>query len=182
MFCLLFGLSYPGFPTATAAWGVLAAAVAVVAVVASCLRAVTAGRGGVRAAVTLTLVVLVFAGGVVAAKQDNGARLAERWASSQTAFQAEVATAGSPPLAESSDDAGYFGRYPGSCPARIGDFRVIECRSLDGGYLFLQAQGALTDDSGVLYLPRGLAASADWLSEETMVPLGGPWWSWTCSC
>ena len=93
-----------------------------------------------------------------------------------------MATAGSPPPVGSSDDAGYFGRYPGPCPARIGEFRINECRSLDGGYLFLQAQGALTDDSGLLYLPGGPAASADWLSEETVAPLGGPWWSWTCYC
>ena len=78
VFCLLSGLSYPGFPFSTAAWGVLAAAVAVALVVASGLRAVTARRGGARAAVMLALVALVLAGGVVAAKQDDGARLADQ--------------------------------------------------------------------------------------------------------
>ena len=182
VFCLLFGLSYPGFPMATAAWGVLAAAVAVTLVVASGLRAVINSRGYVRAGVMLTLVALVLAGGVVAAKQDDGAQLAGRWANSRDAFEAEIAAIGTAPLVKAGSDAGYFDRYPKACPRRLGDFRIVECRSLDGGYLYLQAQNALTDDSGIMYLPDGLEAAAEWLVDETVVPLGGPWFSWTCYC
>ena len=64
----------------------------------------------------------------------------------------------------------------------IGGFSITECRSIDEGYLFLQAQGAVTDDSGIVYLPAGTTARSDWGSVEAMTPLGGPWWSWTCSC
>lgn len=182
VFCLLFGLSYPGFPMATAAWGVLAAAVAVTLVVASGLRAVMNRRGHVRAGVMLTLVALVLTGGVVAAQHDDGAQLAGRWENSQAAFEAEVAAVGMVPPVTDRDDDGYFDRYPGACPRRLGDLRVVECRSLDGGYLFLQAQNALTDDSGIMYLPGGPKAAAEWLVDETVVPLGGPWFSWTCYC
>lgn len=177
--CLLFGLSYPGFPFLTAAWGVLAATVSSTLVIASGLRAVMTSRGHVRAGVMLTLVAMIFTGGLVAAKQDDGALLAGRWSRSQAAFEAEVAAAGTVPLAKGGDDAGYVDGYPKSCPSRLGDFRIVECSSSYGGYLFLQAPGAITDHSGILYLPGG--AAAEWV-DETVVPLGGPWFSWTCYC
>ena len=46
----------------------------------------------------------------------------------------------------------------------------------------MQTQGALTDDSGIVYLPAGTPSRSEWGSTETMTPLGGPWWSWTCYC
>ena len=95
----------------------------------------------------------------------------------QAASESEVQTAGNPVPVESSYDSGYFDKYPGNCPARIGKFRIIECRSLDGGYLYLQAQGAITDDSGIVYLPAD--AESEWRTTERLTPLGGPWWSWT---
>ena len=64
--------------------------------------------------------------------------------------------------AGSSLDSGDSRAYPGVCPVSIGEFSVTECRSIDGGYLFLQAQGALTDDSGIVYLPAGTTARSDW--------------------
>ena len=64
--------------------------------------------------------------------------------------------------------------------ASIGKFRIIECHTIDGGYLYLQAQGAITDDSGIVYLPAD--AESQWRTTERMTSLGGPWWSWTCRC
>ena len=71
---------------------------------------------------------------------------------------------------------------PGACPVRLGELSIAGCRSVDGGYLFLQAQGALTDDSGIVYLPEAARPTSTWSSTETMTSLGGPWWSWTCGC
>lgn len=180
VFCLLYGLSFPGFPLWAAGWGVIAAAAAATLVVASGIRAGVTNQSKGRSALTLVVVVLLFAAGVVAAKQDDGGRLADRWTVSQAAFEREVQTAGVPVTVEGSEDSGYFEKYPGNCPGRIGKFRIIECRSLDGGYLYLQAQGAITDDSGIVYLPSD--AESEWRTNERMTPLGGPWWSWTCHC
>lgn len=38
------------------------------------------------------------------------------------------------------------------------------------------------DDSGVVYLPEATRPGSTGWSTETMTPLGGPWWSWTCRC
>ena len=179
VFCLLLGLSYPGFPFATAAWGVLAATVSLTLVVASGLRAVMTRRGYVRAGVMLTSVAVMFTGGVVAAKQEDGALLAGRWARAQAAFEAEVAAVGTVPPVKGGDDAGYFDGYPKACPSRLGGFRIVKCSALDGGYLFLQSSGGEYRPSGILYLPGG--AAPKWV-DETVVPLGGPWFSWTCYC
>ena len=178
VFCLLYGISLPGFPLWAAGWGVIAAATSATLVVASGIRALVTGRSPVRPALTLVLVALIFAAGVVMAKQDDGARLAARWAASQTAFESAVQTAGPVPVRESYD-SGYFGPYPGTCPAFIGKFRIIECHTVDGGYLF-QTEGAITDDSGIVYLPAD--AESQWRATEPMTSLGGPWWSWTCHC
>ena len=113
------------------------------------------------------------------AKQDDGTRLADRWAASQSAFETEVLTAGHVPVKD-PNDLDYFGRYPGSCPAFIGKFRIVECRAIDGGYLYLQAQGAISDDSGIVYLP--VSAESEWRTTEKMTSLVGPWWAWTCRC
>jgi len=180
--CLLSGLSYPGFPIDTAVCGVLAAVTSVVLVVDSGVRARVTGLGRARAVVVLGLVTLLFAAGVVAAQSDDGSRLRNRWAASQPAFEQEVRTAGNPIQVESSFDSGYFAPYLGACPGRIGEFSIIDCRTIDGGFLFLQTQGALTDDSGIVYLPAGTPSRSEWGSTETMTPLGGPWWSWTCYC
>jgi len=139
--CLLSGLSYPGFPIDIAACGVLAAVTSVVLVVVSGIRARVTGLGRARAVVALGLVTLLFAAGVVAAQRDDGSRLRTRWASSQHAFEREVRTAGDSIQVESSFDSGYFAPYLGSCPGRIGEFSIIDCRAIDGGFLFLQAQG-----------------------------------------
>ena len=73
-------------------------------------------------------------------------------------------------------------RTPERAPYGSVSSSIAECRSVDGGYLFLQSQGALTDDSGIVYLPEAARATSTWWSTETMTPLGGPWWSWTCGC
>src|SRR5918997_371412 len=78
VFCLLHGLSFPGFPVWSAGWGVSAAVVAVTLVIASAVRAVVGARSRRRSALTLVVVTLLLVAGVVAAEQDDGARLADR--------------------------------------------------------------------------------------------------------
>src|SRR6187200_1763937 len=69
VFCLLYGLSFPGFPLWAAGWGVIAAATSATLVVASGIRAVVTGRSRGRSALMLVLVTPLFAAGVVVAKQ-----------------------------------------------------------------------------------------------------------------
>ncbi|HEY5785106.1 MAG TPA: hypothetical protein VIT65_10050 [Microlunatus sp.] len=178
-FCLLYGLSFPGFPFWAAGWGMIAAATSATLVVASGIRALVIGRSKGRSALTLFLVALLLTAGVAVAKHDDGTRMAARWTASQAAFESEVQTAGPVPVMEKYD-SGHFSRYPGTCPAAIGKFRIIECHTIDGGYLYLQAQGAITDDSGIVYLPAD--AESQWRTTERMTSLGEPWWSWTCHC
>ena len=140
------------------------------------------GRGRLHAAVVLALVTLLFGAGVMAARSDDRGRLQARWADSQSAFEQEVRTAGDPVPVETPFDSGYFATYPGACPVRMGRFRIVDCRSINGGFLFLQAQGALTDGSGIVYLPARKGPRSKWWNIEAMTPLGGPWWSWTCYC
>lgn len=180
VFCLLSGLSSPGFPFTTAAWGVLAALVSVALVLSSGVRAVMNGRGHARAGVMLVLVAVTFTGGVVAAEQDDGALLAARWANSRAAFEAEVAALGTvPPVA--AEDVGYSDGHPEACPSRLGDFPIDRCSSVDGGYLFHQAPAADTDHAAILYLPGPPKAPEEWV-DETVTPLDGPWYSWVCYC
>jgi len=56
VFCLLYGLSFPGFPLWAAGWGVIAAATSATLVVASGIRAVVTGRSRGRSALMLVLV------------------------------------------------------------------------------------------------------------------------------
>jgi hypothetical protein len=181
VFCLLSGLSYPGFPFTTASWGVLAALVSVVLVLSSGVRAVMNSRGYARAGVMLALVAVIFTGGVVAAKQDDGALLAARWANSRAAFEAEVAALGPVPPVKAGVGVGYTDAYPRACPSRLGDFPIDRCSSFDGGYLFHQAPAADTDHAGILYLPGPPKGPEEWV-DETVAPLGGPWYSWVCYC
>lgn len=178
---LLSGLSYPGFPIDVAACAALATIVAVAVAVALAVRSWTGGRGRLRAAVALAVVASVLGGGALIAQADDGQRLQARWAASRAAFEQDVAAAGVPVPSERSD-SGSFAPYPGACPVRLGELGIAECRSVDGGYLFLQAQGALTDDPGIVYLPEAARATPTWWSTETMTSLGGPWGAWTCGC
>ena len=175
----LSGLSYPGFPIDAAAGAAAATGVSLTVAVVLAVRARRSGRRRLRATVVLAVVAVVLTGGVVAARADDGRRLQARWTASQGAFEQEVSTVGVPVLSQTSDT---FAPYPGACPVRLGELGVAGCRSIDGGYLFPQVQGALTDDSGIVYLPEVTRAAPTWWSTETMTPLGGPWWSWTCGC
>ena len=77
VYCLLYGLSFPGFPLWAAGWALIAAAVAVSLVVASAVRALRDNRSKRRSALTLAVVGLVLAAGVATAEQDDGGRLAD---------------------------------------------------------------------------------------------------------
>lgn len=179
--CLKTGLSYPGFPVDVAACGLAAAIFSISAAIRPGVRAGATKGGQLKAVVVLVLTGAVLVAGVCVARADDGQRLRARWAASQTAFEQEVSTTGAPRRFDNSADTSSFDRYPGACPSRVGRFSVGECRPIDGGYVFLQSQGALTDDSGIIYLAAERDGSA-WWGTETMTPLGGPWWSWTCRC
>jgi hypothetical protein len=174
---LLWGLSYPGFPVSVTGLVLLCACLSVASAVAWAVRGHRPGRAVLRAAGAVVAVAALLTSGAVVAESSDGWPLRDRWAASRAAFEAEVVTAGPPDSSERSEDAGPVGRYPGSCPPRIGKYRVSECEFVDGGHLFRQAPDALTDDSGILY-QSGLGSWAD----DAVVALGGPWWSWTCSC
>ena len=75
-------------------------------------------------------------------------------------------------------------------PARASTLRAAAALALAStaagflvwGYLFLQAPDAVTDSSGIAYLPEGFHPERTGLSRRDLTPLGGPWWGWTCHC
>jgi hypothetical protein len=163
-----------------AALSVLSALVALSVAAAAGVGSLLAGRRRGATAAVLVAVMGILGAGVAGAATSDGALLRVRWAASRQSFETEVLAAGAPVPLKASDDSSFVDHYPGGCPGSIGKFHIVECRAIDKGYLFLQAENALTDDSGIVYLPDGREGS-DW-GTETLTPLGGPWWSWTCYC
>lgn len=174
---LVSGLSYPGFPMASATLLLLNAVVLVALWVRWGRRVVTWRSGWV-----LPVTGIILIGGIVLATTTRDAPLQARWAASAEAFEAEVTVLGPPvPVA----DAGYGAQFvdlAGSCPAMIGRFPIGECVAVDNGYLFLQTPDAVTDSSGIAYLPNGNQPEMTGLYPDGLTPLGGPWWAWTCNC
>lgn len=141
-----------------------------------------------RMVIGLTCLTLIISSVVVSIA---GLPLRARFAASATEFESVVARADAQPLATSREDpvpAGVFdpARFPISCPAVIGVFRVYECMTLGPagqpgsrrGYMFLQTWNALTDDSAIVYLPNG---PVDWAWDPPR-HLSGPWYAATCGC
>lgn len=64
----------------------------------------------------------------------------------------------------------------------IGRFVIKECLAVANGYLFLQRPDAVTDTSGIAYLPYGNQPERTGLYPAGITALGGPWWAWTCNC
>ncbi len=82
-------------------------------------------------------------------------------------------------------DRATFTRFPGECPAAIGAYAIVECRAFEGGFLFLQQENAITDDSGIAWLPEGLRPQrpdGQGLSPSGFTHLDGPWYAWSCFC
>jgi len=51
--------------------------------------------------------------------------------------------------------------------------------AVPNGYLFLQAPDAVTDSSGIAYLPNGNQPQSTGLYPDRLTELSGPWWAWT---
>lgn len=68
------------------------------------------------------------------------------------------------------------------CPGSVGMYGVAECRSIGDGYLFLQRENALTDDSGIAWLPGGPDDQRLTYNRHEFTHLDGPWYRWTCGC
>ena len=168
------GRSSPGFPVDVAVVMLLCAVTAVVVAATSRARAVAT-----------TAVVMVALGLGVATAALRGDRLLQaRWSASTSDFEAYVAQLPPPSAYAHGGEGATFHSLPADapCPARLGEFRLGECVSLDSGYLFLQASSAVTDSSGIAYLPAGNDAARTGLDGRDLTPLGGAWWSWTCHC
>lgn len=172
---LLWGRSYPGFPVSTATLALLATAAALV-------LPVTVRPRGWRPAVLMVAVTVVLGAGIAASAVADGAPLRARWSGSVATFETEVGRLGPPTAFDPTDDSWSWRNSPGPCPARLGSFRVSECTIIDGGYLFVQAPDAVTDVSGIAYLPGGITSGTSGLGPAGLTLLGGPWWSWTCHC
>jgi hypothetical protein len=138
-------------------------------------RVVTSRTGWV-----LPVNAMILLGGIVLATSTSGAPLQARWAASAAAFEAEVAVLG-PQTPWPQQDA-HFVDLRGSCPSMIGRFAIAECVAVPNGYLFLQAPDAVTDSSGIAYLPFGNQPESTGLYPDGLTALGGPWWAWTCHC
>ena len=172
---LLFATAYQGIPYSTPLFALAASVVAFVVA----LRPSPRGRRSVAA---LVAVVLVIGSGVVGTRLVGHSLLHMRWSASASEFEAVVAALPTPQVF-SADRSASFRPFPSSdCPAMIGQMPIDGCRSLNGGYLFLQAPDAITDDSGIVYLPGGNDPMTAGLSLADVTALGGSWWSWTCHC
>lgn len=173
---LLWGRSYPSYPLSVAT-------LAIVSALAALIRALVPRPRGPRTVVILAVVAVVLASGIVATRAVGNRPLHARWSASASDFEAYVAQLPAPTTYIPDENGASFHDFPSAaCPAEIGRLRLSECWSLDGGYLFLQAPGALTDSSGIAYLPQGNNPETTGLNPSGLTPLGGPWWSWTCYC
>lgn len=180
---VLWGLSLPGFPMAAGGLLLINAVVLV-------LLWVRWGKQVVkplhsrwwRTGWVLPVSGILLCGGLVAATSADDAPLHARWAASSAAFEAEVAVLGPPRPLAGAPDGPYFDGLAGSCPARIGWLTIGECLAVHEGYLFLQSENAVTDSSGIAYLPHGNDPERTGLHPDGLTALGGPWWAWTCYC
>lgn len=177
--CLLWGLSYPGYPMDVAAVVLLGAVTSLVLAASWGGRARRAGRSRWGSAAVPAVVSLLLAAAAATAGLAGEAPLRARWAASQEAFESQVAALGAPGAVGGA--SGSFTPLAG-CPSMIGSYPISRCVALDQGYLFLQTGNPITDDSGFAYLPGGTTPEAAGLDPDSMTPLGGPWWTWSCYC
>jgi hypothetical protein len=171
------GLSYPGFPMASAALLLINAVILMLLWIRWGKRVVQW-----RTAWVLPVTGIILMAGIGAAASTGDAPLHARWAASSAAFEAEVAVLGPPIASDNEHDGAHFGDLPGLCPSMIGRFAIGECVAVHNGYLFLQTPDAVTDSSGIAYLPYGNQPESTGLYADGLTALGGPWWAWTCNC
>lgn len=169
---LLWASTFPGWPIAA---GVILS----VLILAGLLMIMGAeplpAAGWLRPAALVAALAVAIGGGLVV-ERSTGAALLIRFEASRSAFEAAVGAAG-PPTADVGDRSDAF---PGTCPVRLGSYPLAECRSFDGGYLFLQRRDALGDKAGFAYLPGGLSVGRPGADQFTH--LTGPWYGWSCGC
>lgn len=166
---VVWAFSYPGVP-----FSVLLVAFLLGLFVLGLGLRVARRPGPLGIAVSSLVLVLVAASMLIS----SGAPKQVRFAASQEAFAAVVA--GVPvPTGNASD---MWTTFSADCPAMIGSYTIADCRGFGPGYLFLQYDDAVTDDSGIAYLPAGLPVDADGQVDSGLTHLDGPWYAWTCNC
>jgi hypothetical protein len=120
------------------------------------------------------------AGVVVVLLLATNAPLTARWTMSRAGFgeQAQrVLPVGRPEVAAGD-------MVPVDVPGRIGAYSVSAAYLVTGGgVVFYEANGALFDDAGFAYLPKGPSPALSNGSFEgpQFRHLGGPWYAWTAS-
>jgi hypothetical protein len=179
--CLLWGLTYPGYPMDVAVVVLLGAVTSLVLAASWGSRARRAGRSRWGSAAVPAVVSLLLAAAAATAGLAGEAPLRVRWAASQEEFDSHVTALGAPGAGSGADGSGSFSPLA-SCPTMLGSYPISRCVALDQGYLFLQTGNPVTDDSGFAYLPGGTSPEAAGLDPDSMTPLGGPWWTWSCYC
>lgn len=168
-FLVVWATSYPGLPIS----------MVVISSLLSLLVLVIASTVPRRPApIVLSIGATVLITTAVVALITSGTPRQLRFAASEDAFAAVVA--GMPAPTEVASDT--WTDFPADCPAMIGSYTLSDCRGFDGGYLFLQHDDAVTDDSGIAYLPSGPRVDEEGLLDTGLTHLDGPWWSWTCNC
>jgi hypothetical protein len=168
-------VSFPGVPFGWIALSLLSGVVCVVLTVGLLRR--HAGR--VNPLLVLGSVVVTVALGVGVAVSDTPRSL--RFQASRPALERVVAGHVPPSFA----DRETFGRFPGECPPGIGAYAIVDCRAFPGGFLFLQRENAVTDDSGIAWIPDGPPRQGSGnfgLDPSGFTHLDGPWYVWSCYC
>ncbi len=174
---LAWTVSYPGVPFSGVGLTLLGGSVSLVLAVLLLGRrdrvhpVLVVGAGTLAVALAVAVVV-------------SGAPRTVRFEVSRPALERVVAGRAVPSAADVPDHA-TFAAFPGPCPVWIGAYDVVDCRAIEGGYLFLQRANAVTDDSGIAWLPGGPSAArpdGSGLGPDGFTHLDGPWYRWTCGC
>ncbi len=185
---VLWTSSYPDLPFN---WALLSVAGGVVTVALAVARTgLVAGQPSRRSTAVGASIgaAALLASALTVAMLPTRPALHARFNASLSAYTEAVAQAGEPDLtplaANAAEEGTVWGDFRGPCPARIGLFWVAQCRTFPAGYLFLQPENSVGDDSGIAYVPQGIPADGErsgvYRSEFTHVQ--GPWYVWSCGC
>lgn len=173
---LLWASSFPGWPIAA---GIIISVMVLAAVMLVSGPQPPPAARWLRPAGLVAALLLAIGGGVAVELSGNAATLA-RFERDRADFDRVVAAAGVP----AADVADPWDTFPAECPSRIGSYPITECRSFDGGYLFVQDRAALGSDAGFAYAPNGLPGDnqTDGTGSAGFSHLVGPWYAWSCGC
>lgn len=179
---LLWASSFPGWPIAA---GIIVSVLVLAAVMLVSGPQPPPAARWLRPAGLVAALLLAVCGGVAVELSGDAATLA-RFERSQADFDRVATAAGAP----DADADGPWGPFPGVCPDQLGSYPIRECRSFDGGYLFVQERAALGSDAGFAYAPSGLPRDnglpggnrADGSGAAGFSHLVGPWYAWSCGC